>query len=323
MSDTSMPPSPGAQEITDEAADWVERKMHSTWSTIDEAALESWLSESPAHRIAFWRLDGAWSETSRLTALRSPPSHRSRVASLPRLRPTVSKSLAVAAVIVALGFSISGYFSSRSTTYSTGLGERKTLTLADGSQIELNTNTVLRAADSGTARKVWLDRGEAYFRVKHDAAHPFEVIVAGQRITDLGTEFNVRTDGDRLKIAVVQGKVRFDGKSGGAHTELLPGDVAVAEASKLSLTRLPAPELASRLSWRSGKLMFHHTPLAQVAAEFNRYNSQQVIVTDQQARTLTINGTFATNDVNAFARIAQSVLGLRVENRGQAIVISH
>lgn len=323
MSDTNMPLPFSAQEITDRAAAWVERKMHSTWSATDEAALESWLSESPAHRIAFWRLDGAWSETSRLTALRLPPSHRSQGAASPRIRPAVSKSLVAAAVIVALGFSISGYFSPRATTYSTGLGERKMLTLADGSQIELNTNTVLRAGDSGTARKVWLDKGEAYFRVKHDAAHPFEVIVADQRITDLGTEFNVRADGDRLKIAVVQGKVRFDGKSRRAHADLLPGDVAVAEASKFSLTRIPALELTSRLSWRSGKLMFHHTPLAQVAAEFNRYNSRQVIVTDQQARALTINGTFATNDVNAFARIAQSVLGLRVENQGQTIVISH
>lgn len=323
MSDTNIPPPSSAQEITDKAADWVERSMHGAWSAADEGALESWLSESPAHRIAFWRLDGAWSETSRLTALRTPPSHRSRGAAPPRIRPTISKSLAAAAVIVALGFSISGYFSPRGTTYSTGLGERKTLTLADGSQIELNTNTVLRSDGSGTARKVWLDKGEAYFRVEHDAAHPFEVIVADQRITDLGTEFNVRTDGDRLKIAVLQGKVRFDGKGGGAHADLLPGDVAVAEASKFSLTRLPALELANRLSWRSGKLMFHHTPLAQVAAEFNRYNSLQVIVTDEQTRALTINGTFATNDVDAFARIAQSVLGLRVENQGQAIVISH
>jgi len=323
MSDTNMPPPISAQEITDKAADWVERKMHNTWSVTDEAALECWLSQSPAHRIAFWRLDGAWNETSRLTALRSPPSHHPQVASPPRIRPIISKSLAVAAVVVALGFSISGYFSPRGTTYSTALGERKTLTLADGSQIELNTNTVLRADSNGTARKIWLEKGEAYFRVRHDAAHPFEVIAADQRITDLGTEFNVQTDGDRLKIAVVQGKVRFDGKSRRAHADLLPGDVAVAEASKFSLTRIPAPELASRLSWRSGKLMFHHTPLAQVAAEFNRYNSQQVIVADQQARALTINGTFATNDVNAFARIAQSVLGLRVKNQGQTIVISH
>jgi len=313
----------GAQEITDQAADWVERKMHSTWSTADDAALESWLAEAPSHRIAFWRLEGAWGETSRLAALRSPPSLRSRAMSVPRNRLPVSKSLAVAAVIVAFGFAASGYLAARDVTYSTGIGERKTLTLADGSRIELNTSTVLRAGRSGNTRKVWLDKGEAYFRVKHDAAHPFEVVAADQRITDLGTEFNVRTDGGRLRIAVVQGRVRFDGKNGNAHAELLPGDVAVAEASKLSLTRVPVPELATRLSWRSGKLMFHHTPLAQVAAEFNRYNSQKVIVSDEQARTLTINGTFATNDVHAFARIAQSVLGLRVEDQGQEIVISH
>jgi len=322
MSDQRSSSVADAGAITDRAASWVERRMHASWSDADEAELQNWLAETPAHRIAFWRLEGAWNETSRLAALR-PPSYRPQAQIAMRKRPYISRVLAAAAVVTAVGVTASGYFKSGDMVYSTELGERKTLTLADGSSIELNTNTVLRIGNGSETRKVWLDKGEAFFHVKHDAAHTFEVIAANQRITDLGTEFNVRTEGNRLKIAVVQGRVRFDGKDGRAHTELLPGDVVVADAGRVSLTRLAMPELSERLSWRSGKLTFHHTPLSQVADEFNRYNSRKVIVTGARARALTINGTFATNDVYAFARIAQSILGLKVEDQERTIVISH
>ena len=125
-------------------------------------------------------------------------------------------------VVIAVGFVANKYFKDEGTTYSTGLGERKTLTFVDGSQIELNTDTVLRASFENGSRNVWLDKGEAYFRIKHDAAHPFAVEAAHQRITDLGTEFSVQSNAGRLKIAVLKGRVRFDGTANGAHTELIP-----------------------------------------------------------------------------------------------------
>jgi transmembrane sensor len=322
MSDTNLHREASAAEINDRAANWIESRMRSSWGEADEAALQAWLAEAVAHRIAFWRLESAWSEASRLAALRPTALQRPRYSTPANNWSALSKSLAAAALIAAAGYFASGYFTAQNATYSTGLGERKTLTLADGSQIELNTNTVLRTATSGKARKVWLDKGEAYFSVKHDATHPFEVIAQGRRITDLGTRFNVRADEGQLKVAVLQGRVSFEAKNGGDHIELKPGDVIVAGAGKLSLTRMPTGDLTDRLSWRSGKLMFHHTPLSQVASEFNRYNSIKVVVTGESARDMTINGAFATNDVQAFGRIAQTILGLRVDHQGSKIVIS-
>jgi transmembrane sensor len=114
----------------------------------------------------------------------------------------------------------------------------------------------------------------------------------------------------------------LEGKTGSDHIELNPGDVVVAKAGKLSLTRVPTEDLTDRLSWRSGKLMFHHAPLSQVAAEFNRYNGTKVVIAGEGARDMTINGTFATNDVQAFGRIAQTILGLKVDHQGTKIVIS-
>ncbi|HEY5236887.1 MAG TPA: FecR domain-containing protein, partial [Rhizomicrobium sp.] len=196
--------------------------------------------------------------------------------------------------------------------------------LADGSQVELNTDTVLRADVSADQRTVWLDRGEAFFQVRHDVAHPFVVMAGKQRVTDLGTKFLVRRDSTRFEVAVMEGRVRFDTLDSHAPqpATLTPGDVAVASANAMLVTRQPAQKLASELGWRHGVLVFEHTTLADAAAEFNRYNSEKLVIADAAAGRRTIGATFRTGDVELFARAAQELLGLRVENRGSEIVIS-
>ena len=103
--------------------------------------------------------------------------------------------------------------------------------------------------------------------------------------------------------------------------------VVAATSHTLSLTpRTPVQDLANNsteLALLESQLIFHHTSLKDVAAEFNRYNAEKVVVADAEARGITINGTFATSDTKAFAQLAQAVLGLRVEDHGNQIVISH
>ena len=79
--------------------------------------------------------------------------------------------------------------------------------------------------------------------------------------------------------------------------------------------------IAGELGWRKGLLVFRYTPLVEAAAEFNRYNSQKLVVADPAVARLTIYGTFPVNDVAAFARVARNALGLRVEYHGDEIVI--
>jgi transmembrane sensor len=210
-------------------------------------------------------------------------------------------------------------------TYAAPLGGRQTITLRDGSQIELNTNTVVRVAETGSERKVWLDRGEAYFTVRHDAARPFVVIAANGRITDLGTKFFVRRDANRLEVALVEGSAQFDenlGRKTARSALLSPGDVVVATASSLSVTKQNGRVLKDKLGWRHGVLIFDNTPLVEVAAEFNRYNRIKLVVEGEAAAETGIGGTFPANDVAAFTRVAQGVLGLKVKNNGTDFVIS-
>ncbi len=210
-------------------------------------------------------------------------------------------------------------------TYSTAVGGHEIISFADGTRIELNTDTVLRTQMTTQSRMVWLDKGEAYFQVKHDAAHPFTVMIGGRRVTDLGTKFVVRRRASALQVAVVQGRVRFDAPNAFATTQtamLTPGDVATATARSMSVVRSNAKAIGQDLGWRHGMLTFHQATLAAAAAEFNRYNSKKIVIADPVAARFTIGATFPTNGVEAFTRLAKEVFALRVEDKGSEFVIS-
>jgi transmembrane sensor len=206
-------------------------------------------------------------------------------------------------------------------TYSTALGARKTIMLADGSSIELNTDTVLRMTIGAAARTASLDKGEAYFQIKHNVVHPFVVMAGNHRVTDLGTKFVIRNDADELKVTLLEGRVRFDAHA--RHPILLtPGDELVATATSVSTMRKSAEQLSNELGWKRGLLIFQNTPLAEAAAEFNRYNSRKLIVADAAVGRRTIGASFPSDNVELFAQMARDVLRLHVEDRGDEIVIS-
>ena len=319
---------PSAKQIRARAADWLARRVSENWSSEDQAELDEWLAEAPSHRIAFLRVNGAWSHTYRLAALRRPEAD---IAALPAPRKrywTMPLGIAASLALVAV-FGTAAFYALRQPhdrVYSTPVGGRETVTFADGSKIELNTDTVLRARMTTGKRIVWLEKGEAFFQVKHDADNPFIVLAGDHRVTDLGTKFLVRRDPGRLEVALLEGRVRFgeaDEKPQSQSHLLLPGEVATATSSTMFVTKESAHQLAKELSWRRGVLVFDKTPLADAASEINRYNKDtKLVIADPAAAGITIDGAFPANDVRVFLEAAQTLFGLRVEKHGDQIVIS-
>jgi len=315
-------PAMSAKDINSQAATWLVRANSEDWSEGDRTAFDSWLAQSPAHRAAYWRLKAAYVETSRLQALRRP--EQGRVVTRKSALPFLAGAAAAAVIAGVIGVATINFAPQPSQTYSTQIGGNKTLALRDGTRIELNTATSVRVSLTKTRRTVWLDKGEAFFAVAHDASRPFIVMVAGHRVTDIGTKFLIRHDPARLEVAVVEGKVGFDSSdlaSRAQPLQLAAGDVLVATPHAITVKAKPREDLASELGWRRGMLIFHHTTLADAAAEFNRYNGRQLVV-DDKAASLTINGVFPKNDVPAFVRLAQAILKLHVEDQKHRTVIS-
>ena len=307
-------------DIEAQAAAWVRRRHFWDWSDEAQAELDAWLAESISHRVAYWRMESGFARTEKLVALRDPASEAPQTA---RRFPVLMGLAAAAALIAVMGAGATRMMlHPQDRIYSTPVGGHERIVFADGTKVELNTDTVIRARMTTDRRVVWLEKGEAYFQVKHDAAHPFTVMVGERRVTDLGTAFLVRRDEGRMELAVVQGRVRFDAGTAHQAATLTPGDVVTASGNTVLESRKSDAALQSELGWRRGVLVFDNTTLAVAAEEFNRYNRQKIVITDPAAARLAMVGTFPIHDVSAFTDAAEDIFKLRIENQGSEIVIS-
>ena len=309
-------------EIEAQAAAWIRRRNFWAWSNEDQQGLDAWLDAALAHRIAYWRLNAALARTERLAALRPmlenpEPDARSRWA------PLVLRIAAGVLLIAGAGVAGVNYYMSRphERVFSTPIGGHEMVTFADGSRVELNTDTVLRTEMTSDARNIWLEKGEAYFQVKHDPRHPLVVIAGKHKIADLGTKFSVDRMPGKLEVALLEGSVRF-GSTNGPSRLLKPGEEVTATPQSVSVTKKSEQELENALAWRHGLLVFKYTPLSEAAAQFNRYNEKKLVIADPAVAQLTVYGTIPVNDLDGFIRVARSVLGLHVAANGNNIVIS-
>ena len=317
-----------ATEIQERAANWIfDRHDCENWTAESQIELDAWLNASIAHRVAYVRLETALARSNRLAALRNGSPVSARRAERPlRRRPYLIAASAILAVAALAGSSAVVLLRGPQTqTYATALGAHKAIMLADGTRIELNTNTVLRARIGTHQRLVWLDKGEAFFQVKHESTRPFLVTASNYRVRDLGTKFSVRSDANHLEVAWVEGRARIEAGNDTVRrrqADLTPGDVVIATAEKVTVTKRPERKIANELAWRQGLLIFNYTTLADAAAEFNRYNAKKIVISDQAAARMTVMGKFPTTNVDLFGQVAKAVLGVHVRDSGDEIVIS-
>ena len=314
-------------DIEAAAAAWLARRDAGEWSDTQQSELDAWLVAATAHRIAFLRLESVWKRTDRLSALKVPRADRSVArAHPPRWRaaawPLISGLGAAVLLIVVGGYR---WLTHDDFAFHTSLGERRPIVLADGTHVLLNTDTRLEAEVDPSRRLVRLDRGEAYFEVTHDAAHPFVVNAGDCTITVLGTKFIVRRDAGSVRVTVLDGRVRVTPRDDGTgdHTMILTAnDLAVATPTAAIVSHETTEQTAKALSWRTGRLSFDNVTLEAAALEFNRYNERKLVVVDGRAAQLRIGGSFDATNVEAFVRLLHAGFGLNVHEDGRSILVS-
>jgi transmembrane sensor len=200
-------------------------------------------------------------------------------------------------------------------SFHTGHGERTTITLPDGSQVTLNTDTVVRTQAMEGMRQVYLDQGQAFFRVAKDPRHPFVVNAAGRTVTAVGTAFDVRVDQGRFAVTLVEGKVKVEAPvperavsaASGApdaplhvqSTEMVAG--TQLQAAEDTAWKLVPVDAVRETSWTRGQLVFLRRPLGEVVDELNRYSATQIVIDDQSLAKVPITGTFTPGDNEGFA----------------------
>ncbi|MBA17327.1 MAG: iron dicitrate transport regulator FecR [Sphingomonas sp.] len=313
-----------AREIEQTAASWLVRREQPDWSAEQDAALQQWIAESMEHRAAFWRLEIGWEATERLAAMRS--SERPEPRRYRWLAPVVAiaASLLIVCSFALLALGSDGAKPPKMVEVATAVGARKQVDLTDGSQITLNTDSLMRAAVATGERRVWLDRGEAFFDVAHDASRPFTVFAGDSKVTVLGTKFSIRRDGDTTIVTVAQGRVRVEDLSANDDqraTVITAGDMIATRGTSMLVAKQSRQWVEDSLSWRQGVLTFDQVTLEDAAREFNRYNRRQIRIRDPKAAAIRIGGSFDAHDIDAFARLLRTAFGLRITSDEDTITI--
>lgn len=319
------------EAIEDQALDWLLRRGGPDWNAEKQAELDAWLEESMAHKAAFWRADHGWQQADRIRSLGF--DNDDRTGDHPAQRRWLPAAIA-ASLVAAVGigiFTLTPQFTDQSVPvvqqakFDTPLGGQKTIPLEDGSTVELNTQTVIRTAVNETRREVWLDAGEAFFEVAHRDDEPFVVHAGRKTITVLGTKFSVRRDEDgRVTVNVLEGRVRVDDDEAiqDRAAIITAGDIVMSRGTSTLITRQAEKRVDAALAWREGLLSFDQAPLAQVVAEFNRYNKSRLVVTDAEAARIPIGGSFEASGADSFVRLLHDAYGLRIERDDNMVKIS-
>ena len=331
MTEQMSASSPDPQDATTaRAAEYFQRRRLWDWSAADQSELDAWLAESTFHRVAYLRLEGAVEQAEELAALfpnefglgprgnacRRTGGFFSRRFAIPLL------AAASVALFAALGLPlVNSLMQPADRHFATDVGGLSLVRFADGTEIELNTNTAMRFRMTTSERTVWLEKGEGWFRIAHDPAHPFTVVIGKHRVTDLGTEFTVRRNANDVEVALVKGRAMID-TEGTPTTLLAPGDDAIATPVSVSVTRKTPQQLEDEMAWRQGVLVFRQTRLADVVKEFNRYNATKLVIADPSVANELLTADLRTDDYEDFLNLAQMQLNLRIDREGNEILIS-
>jgi transmembrane sensor len=334
---------PAHDNVHETAAAWLAREDEGRLGADGHAALEAWLAEDPTHRAAYVAAREACDAAARhaadpqmmelrAAALAAGPD---RHASIWRMAAGIvagvlvlGSGLATVTAIKAPAASRLGAVAARlapslppgSALYRTAVGERSTVVLPDGSVATLNTDSVLKVAYNESERGVRLLKGQALFEVAHNKRKPFQVYAGDRRITAVGTVFDVRLQGERVKVALVEGVVKV--ASVAAPRPQVPREQVTMIAGELldapptAAMSVKTADIRRATSWREGVVVFDDAPLADAVAEINRYTTHPVVLADAGIGVYRVSGVFKTGDPERFAESMAEVFPLTVDESG-------
>lgn len=343
---TPLPPYDAPVQAMRAAGAWLARRDRG-FTAAEQGEFDSWLRADPGHAAAVAQLERALATFDGLREL--VPHGGSEpdpdvFAPPPRPRRPFFRSAAVAGLAAAVALAVV-FWQAQSPTapttwhYATASAGYERATLIDGSTIELNADTVLDVEFTAAGRQVRLRRGEAHFQVAKNPARPFVVQAGAVAVRAVGTAFNMRLAPAAVEVLVIEGKVRVDhppaqGAAGlpvpgtGGRTEIpLLGagqKIVVSTAATAAppiVAAVSTEEMARALAWQPGISEFTKKPLAEIVAEFNRRNRQQLVIGDPALAALRIGGNFRADQPDAFVRLLESSFGVTAVRSGDAITL--
>ncbi len=339
----SAAPSPAddlSVELLQAATIWRMRMAAPEWSGDDDAAFEAWLAEDDTHAQAFERTGQVWdfvddhATAPEVVVIRRDALHRAQQSAKARMvgrsgrfLQMPGRRIAAAAAMAAVLFGAGGYgLWAQGDVYQTGQGERRVVTLEDGSRVSLDALSRVSVKYSRAARRLKLLKGQARFDVAHNAARPFSVEARDRTVVATGTAFNIDIFGKTAKVTLIEGRVVILRAAAPAKAPETP--IVLRAGEQLVAGRdAPAKVLAQvnleeANAWQEGKLMFDKEPLSQAVAEVNRYADRRISIGDAAAGAVPVSGIFHAGDTSAFLEAVTSYLPVSATDGPDGVVLN-
>ena len=305
--------------IVDEAARWLAAGEGDAFSDDEKRDLARWLAADPRHARAYAQMEEIWALLGQVPAtalartnMGLPQPRRRQWRGMRTTKgvrrgwigPAIAASFALFGIGVAQDWPMRLRADAMTTT-----GERRTITLSDGSTIFLDTNSAIAVSITDRQRIVRLLRGEAAFVVAPDRSRPFTVEANGGSATALGTRFLVRKDDARAQVLVTEHSVRVTYPLPEGRSRVVAEGQSIAYDAHGLGRVLPANSFDA-MAWTEGMLVFKDKPLSEVVAEIGRYHRGYVRVLGD-AQRLRVSGVFRIDDPVASIDQLQRSLRLR------------
>jgi transmembrane sensor len=293
--------------------------------------LSAWLAADERNLAAWKRVQDDWSlfaeqaSSPELLKLRSEALAHAREAGRGRWVRTrgfaLAHRLGIAAGIVLLAVGGLWVWMRQSEVYSTRAGERRVVTLADGSQVALDSRSELSVQYSAHARELVLTRGQARFDVAHDVERPFSVTADKHKVIATGTSFNIDLFGPSLLVTLIEGRVIVSSTPqlvDVSQVDTTPARITLDAGEQVVFSPKAPPKVAhvnlgQASAWENGEVMSDNDSLAVVVERINRYAQHPVVIADSQTAELRISGVFHTGDVEGFVNTIAAYLPVHAE----------
>jgi transmembrane sensor len=322
-------------DIDEEAAVWIWRMDSAAADAADRQGFEAWQRQDPRHRRAVSELSAVWRALDGLAEAKREEKIATfaNTAKAPRPHHAGRWWLAAAAAVAAVAVgAIWLQQGSELQTLSTAVGQQRNATLADGSIVTLNTNTIVETDLRRRTREIYLRKGEAHFQVAHDRSRPFLVHAGDAVVRAVGTAFEVRVLSDQhVDVVVNEGRVEVQAapaqQTSNASSAAVPTVRALSAGERLSTASLDyavmpitAQQLSTELAWREGAIIFDGEPLSEAVAEIERYTDARIIISDPGVAALRVGGRFRTGNVQEFFDALQTALPVSIRHGGAGAV---
>jgi len=332
------------QNVLDQAYAWIVALRGEQVGEKDLEEFSGWLTEDKSHQLAWdealelWETMGAVShlpvdellaensvESTVSTEILADTQPAAGFGLLEKLQ-TLWKPMALAFSLALVGFLAVFNLQSEGEIFAAGTGQYLAVTLADGSVVELNTNSEISVSLTENVREIELHKGEVFFTVARDKDRPFVVDVAGATVRAVGTAFNIyRVTDQSAIVSVSEGIVRVEEAGGSSVTSAQSKLLTVDEAVEIDAVRgLSESNIrnSQTTAWRQGQLLFENTSVGDAVEMLNRYLHKKVIVADDVSRSIKISGTFSSRQKKETLAAVAQALGLELTSRGNKWLLS-